>query len=101
MRALPGGGGGGYIFTVTGRGGLSREPVRKVGCSATRRRAAGRARRTAGIVEPSAGEDAPVSEDQTTRLQGCIDRLLAGDEAARDGLLAAACERPRVLSRRM
>jgi RNA polymerase sigma-70 factor (ECF subfamily) len=41
-------------------------------------------------------------DPQTTQqIQGCLDRLRAGDESARDGLLEAACERLRALTHRM
>jgi RNA polymerase sigma factor (sigma-70 family) len=39
--------------------------------------------------------------DQTLRLQRCLERLHAGDESAREELLAAACERLTQLTRTM
>jgi RNA polymerase sigma factor (sigma-70 family) len=40
-------------------------------------------------------------EDQTTVIQGWIDRLRAGDDSARAALLDCACERLRRLARKM
>ena len=39
--------------------------------------------------------------DRTTQLQACLDRLQRGDEAAREELTEAACERLRVLAHQM
>jgi RNA polymerase sigma-70 factor (ECF subfamily) len=39
--------------------------------------------------------------DQTTQLQGCLDRLRAGDESARNELLQRACDRLLRLTRKM
>lgn len=38
---------------------------------------------------------------ESVRLQGCLDRLRAGDASARDDILAFACERLEQLTRRM
>ena len=38
---------------------------------------------------------------QTLQIQGCLDKLRGGDEAARDELLGIACERLRRLTRKM
>src|SRR6516225_8499543 len=40
-------------------------------------------------------------ENHTTVIQGCIDRLRAGDESARAALLSCACERLKRLARKM
>jgi RNA polymerase sigma-70 factor (ECF subfamily) len=42
-----------------------------------------------------------MAEATTVYLQNCLDRLRSGDEAARQELLAAACERLRRLTRKM
>jgi len=42
-----------------------------------------------------------MSDSSTVRLQRCLDRLRAGDAAARDELLANSCERLRRLTRKM
>ncbi len=39
--------------------------------------------------------------DRTTQLQSCLDRLQQGDEAVREELTEAACERLRVLAHQM
>jgi len=43
----------------------------------------------------------PESENQTTLVQGWIDRLRAGDSSARDALLACAIDRLERLTRKM
>jgi RNA polymerase sigma-70 factor (ECF subfamily) len=40
-------------------------------------------------------------EDRTAQLEGCLDRLRAGDLTARDELLSAACDRLARLARKM
>jgi RNA polymerase sigma factor (sigma-70 family) len=42
-----------------------------------------------------------VTDDHSSQLQGWLDRLRAGDDSARDELLAATCERLTRLSRKM
>jgi RNA polymerase sigma factor (sigma-70 family) len=42
-----------------------------------------------------------MAEASTTQLQGWIDRMNAGDSAARDGLINHACDRLRRLTRKM
>src|SRR5262249_19217713 len=45
--------------------------------------------------------DGPMSDQPTTHLQHCLDRLRAGDEAARQELLNGACDRLSQLTRVM
>src|SRR5438552_13177174 len=42
-----------------------------------------------------------MADDSTTKLQGLLDRLAAGDRAARDELIARAYQRLQRLARRM
>jgi RNA polymerase sigma-70 factor (ECF subfamily) len=46
-------------------------------------------------------QEDPMSGNTTLELQRCLDRLRAGDDAARDELLEAACERLTRLARKM
>ena len=56
-----------------------------------------------GAVAWEAGSvpEAHMADNPTVILQRCLDRLRAGDEAARDDLLRAACDRLTRLTRKM
>jgi RNA polymerase sigma-70 factor (ECF subfamily) len=43
----------------------------------------------------------PATAHETTQIQGCLDRLRAGEAAARDELIACACRRLERLTRKM